>query len=147
MKITEALRRDHKVFYNQFQDLENALLSQEGPPEIESQLDALTAALETHAQLEDELLFAALEPYLGPMGPLAVMRTEHTEIENTLGQLQEAAGFAVTEQRVSHLLQVARPHFAKEEQILFPTAEQVLDPDTLEELGAKFNNRRRVVMI
>jgi hemerythrin-like domain-containing protein len=48
---------------------------------------------------------------------------------------------------VSHLLEVARLHFAKEEQSLFPMAEQVLDSDTLEQLGVQFANRRRVVMI
>jgi hemerythrin-like domain-containing protein len=147
MKITEALLRDHKVFYSQFEDLENALLSHSALPEIESQIDALTASLETHAQLEDELLFAALEPYIGQTGPLAVMRMEHSEIENTFAELQQAADYAATEEWVSHLLQVARPHFAKEEQVLFPTAEQVLDSNTLEQLGAQFSNRRRVVMI
>jgi hemerythrin-like domain-containing protein len=42
---------------------------------------------------------------------------------------------------------VARQHFAKEETILFPMAEQVLSLAELEELGAQFDARRRVVMI
>ena len=31
----------------------------------------------SHVQVEDDLLFLKLEPRLGQMGPLAVMRMEH----------------------------------------------------------------------
>jgi regulator of cell morphogenesis and NO signaling len=139
--------RDHQVFRGQFEDLEKGLRSGAAWSEIEEQLDALNAALETHAELEDELLFSALEPIIGPVGPLAVMRMEHEAIGNIFFQLQESADLAVKEGIVTHLLEIARPHFAKEEQILFPMAEQQLDSNTLEQLGAQFANRRRIVMI
>lgn len=147
MKITEALLRDHQVFRSEFQDLEKALQSGAPQSEIEAQLDALNAALDVHSQLEDELLFAAMEPHIGPTGPLAVLRMEHGEIEEAFSRVQESADFAATSGLLSHLLEVARPHFAKEEQILLPMAEQVLDTNTLEELGVQFAKRRRVVMI
>jgi CRP-like cAMP-binding protein/hemerythrin-like domain-containing protein len=147
MKITEALLRDHQVFHGQFEDLERALRSGTAWSEIEAQIDVLNAALETHAELEDELLFSALEPHIGPMGPLAVMRMEHDEIENAFFQLQESADPAEREGVVTHLLEVARSHFAKEEQILFPMADQELDSNALEQLGVQFANRRRIVMI
>lgn len=147
MKITEALLRDHKMFYEEFGDLEKAFQSGASLPEIEAQLESLSTALDIHAQLEDELLFAAMEPIIGPTGPLTVMRMEHSEIENIFSLLQESSDVATTEGFISRLLEVARPHFAKEEQILFPMAEKVLDPNTLEQLGVQFSNRRRVVMI
>ncbi|NIN68730.1 MAG: hypothetical protein GTO63_29295 [Anaerolineae bacterium] len=45
-----------------------------------------------------------------------------------------------------HVIQVAREHFAKEEQILYPIAEQVLDTDTLTQLGRQWAERRGVVI-
>jgi hemerythrin-like domain-containing protein len=147
MKITEALLRDHQLFYGQFEELEKTAQSGAALSEIQAKLDSLNVALETHAQLEDELLFSAMEPYTGPTGPLAVMRMEHGEIENVFSQLQESADLVATEELVEHLLEIARLHFAKEEQMLFPIAEQALDPNILDQLGVQFANRRRVVMI
>jgi iron-sulfur cluster repair protein YtfE (RIC family) len=147
LKITQVLLRDHQFFYGQFGELEKALQSGTALSEIQAQLDSLNVALETHAQLEDELLFSAMEPYTGSAGPLTVMRMEHGEIENVLSQLQESQDLLATKGLVSHLLEVTRLHFAKEEQMLFPMAEQALDPNTLNQLGVQFAERRRVVMI
>jgi regulator of cell morphogenesis and NO signaling len=147
MKITEALRRDHQVFRGQFEDLEKAAQAGSAWSEIEERLDALYTPLDSHVQWEDELLFGALEPNLGPDSSLAAMRKEHAEIENTFSLLEKCGNFGATEGYMSHLLEVARSHFAKEEQMLFPMAEQALDTDTLERLGGEFANRRRVMMI
>ncbi len=147
MKIIELLWRDHQEFYSQFDRLEENLQVAGKVAEIRTQVSKLNTALQTHAQLEDELLFATLEPYIGEMGPLTVMRLEHTAIEDTFAQLQVTTGAAETEQLVTHLLTVARSHFAKEEQILFPLSEQVLSTDTLDELGEQFMQRRGTVVI
>ncbi len=142
MKMTEALLRDHAMFYRQFDGLEQALQAASAPGAIEAQVQVLDGALETHARLEDELLFAALEPQLGGMGPLGVMRMEHDEIDRTLAELRDQAGGAETAAGVRHLLETVRLHFAKEEQVLFPMAEQLLGDDRLEELGSEFVRRR-----
>lgn len=145
MKLTDALLGEHGVFYAQFDHLAQAV-----PPEstlelIQSQAALLSAALATHANLEDELLFSALDPHLGHMGPLSVMRMEHDEIENALGQVQRASDLAEAKQWLSHAVRVARDHFAKEEQVLFPMAHQVLSEEQLTQLGAQWAQRRGVV--
>lgn len=142
MNIVQALLRDHQAFYNQFDRLEENLRGPAREEEIKSQLTRLEAALGAHAKLEDELLFVTLEPFIGEAGPLGVMRMEHEEIERTLGQFQGAADIAETRELVAHLLEVARPHFMKEEQILFPMSDQVLSPEELDELGRQYENRR-----
>ncbi len=147
MKLTEALVRDHETFYQHFEALEQILRTPDTFDDLDAQLWQLDTSLQTHALLEDELLFAALEPYLGEMGPLAVMRMEHTEIENSLAQLQSASEGQAQAELVSHLIATARAHFAKEEQILFPMADQVLTEDVLENLGAQFEQRRFSVVI
>lgn len=147
MKIIELLLRDHQEFYSQFDQLEESLHTAGRAAEISAQLSELSTALQTHAQLEDELLFATLEPYIGAMGPLTVMRLEHSAIEDAFAQLQVATGANEIEQLVTHLLTVARSHFTKEEQILFPLSEQVLSVETLDELGGQFMQRRGTVVI
>jgi regulator of cell morphogenesis and NO signaling len=147
MKLTEALLRDHETFYQQFEALEQTRRASDTFGDLGAQLRQLGAPLETHAHLEDELLFAALEPYLGELGPLAVMRMEHAEIENSLAQLQTAPEGQAQAELVNHLIATARAHFAKEEQILFPTADQVLTDDVLQNLGAQFEQRRFSVVI
>lgn len=158
MKITEALVRDHRSFRAEFEDLERALSSGAQSDEIEEQLNILTAELDTHAQLEDELLFSVLEPQIEMAGAVAGVRADHGDIQaassmcRTLRQeevqLQNAAdGAPTTAEAVSQLVKVARPHFAKEEQFIFPMAERLLDANTLEQLGVQFTNRRRMMMI
>lgn len=145
MKIIEALLGEHGVFYAQFDHLERTVPAAPALELVQSQAALLTAALATHAGLENELLFSALDPHLGQMGPLAVMRMEHDEIESTLGQVQEARDLAQAQRLVLHAVRVARDHFAKEEQVLFPMAQQVLDGERLAQLGAQWAERRSVM--
>lgn len=144
MRITRALLGEHGVFYAQFDHLEQAVPAAETLAQVQSQAALLSAAIESHAQLEDELLFTTLEPHLGQMGPLAVMRMEHDEIERTLARLPEVQALAEAQSLVLHAVQVAREHFAKEEQVLCPMAEQVLDANTLAQLGRLWAERRGV---
>jgi len=74
MKITDAFLGEHGVFYAQFSHLEQTVPNTAALGEVQAQAALLTAALETHAHLEEELLFSTLEPHLGQGGPLAVMR-------------------------------------------------------------------------
>lgn len=146
MKITNALIREHRVFYEQLDALERAL-SASRLPEAMDLVAELGASLEAHAGLEDGLLFAALEPLIGSAGPLSLMRMEHGEIENTLAQLADKPDSAKFEALGWHLLEVARSHFAKEEMVLFPLSDQVLDQAALEELGGQLETRPRGIMI
>lgn len=107
----------------------------------------LTAALATHAHLEDELLFLALEAHLDPhSGPLAVMRMEHNEIESSLLRLQELQNLPEAKSLLLHAIKTAREHFAKEEQILFVMAQQMLEARALEQLGRQWAAARKVAI-
>ena len=146
MKITDALLGEHAVFYAQLDHLEQVIPTANALAQVKSQGAMLAAALVSHAQLEEELLFTTLEPHIGPMGPLTVMRMEHDEIEGTLARLPKIQELAEAQSLALHVIQVAREHFAKEEQILYPIAEQVLDTDTLTQLGRQWAERRRVII-
>jgi iron-sulfur cluster repair protein YtfE (RIC family) len=144
MKITDAFLGEHAIFYAQFDHLEQAAPAAETLTHAQGRAALLGAALETHAQLEEELLFAILESHVGPAGPLVVMRAEHAEIEGTLVRLPEVRDLAEVQRLVLHVVRVAREHFAKEEQILYPLAQRVLDADTMIRQGKLWAERRRV---
>lgn len=146
MKITDALLGEHGVFYAQFSHLEQVVPELGDLALVQAQAALLTAALETHAHLEDELLFAALEPQLGQGGPLAVMRMEHRQIEEGLARLLGLGELAPARQLLLQVVQVARDHFAKEEQVLYPMAQQALGEARLAELGARWAAQRQVVV-
>lgn len=147
MKITEALLGEHAIFYAQFDYLEKTIPPAKDLILVKGQGAMLTAALATHAHLEDELLFIALEAYINPQfGPLAVMRMEHNEIEGSLERLQEVQDLAEAQNLLLHAIQTARTHFAKEEQVLFPMAAQMLEANALKQLGTKWAEMRKVMI-
>jgi len=145
MKITDALYGEHGPLY--------ALLShcEESAPRWElADLTlagrCLESALLSHAEIEDALLFATVEPQMPPQGPVAVMRAEHEEIDRSLAALRSGADEAAARRHLLHAVVTAREHFAKEEQILFPLAEQLLGAAELERLGAIWAERRGVAV-
>jgi hemerythrin-like domain-containing protein len=145
MKVTDALLGEQAVFYAQFDYLEKNIPSAKDLESVKNQGAMLTAALASHAHLEDELLFTALEAHVNPQfGPLAVMRMEHNEIEGSLERLQKVQDLLEAKNLLLHAVQTARAHFAKEEQALFPIAMQMLETNALNQLGAKWAETRKV---
>lgn len=118
----------------------------------------MAGELLAHARREDEALFPALEAVFGTGGgPTAVMRQEHREIHaqagrfrTTLRELEEVEHPAIVaggaklrtvvaaEASAEDLLAASHEvirlldlHFAKEEDILFPMARQVLSAEAM----------------
>jgi regulator of cell morphogenesis and NO signaling len=98
----------------------------------------LEVALAAHARLEGELLFAELASRIGPAGPLQVMHMEHDAIDRTLAHLPTAADAAETWQLIREVMDIARVHFAKEEEILFPLADRTIPAEILQQLGRRW---------
>ncbi len=146
MKLTDALRGEHGVFYAQFDHLEQAVPAVEDLAILKAQAAMLASALATHAQLEEELLFRALDPHLGEMGPLSIMRADHEQIEQALAQIPSLMDLAETQRQLLGVVEVAREHFAREEQILFELAPESLGDEMLRDLGAKWAARRGVMI-
>jgi iron-sulfur cluster repair protein YtfE (RIC family) len=147
MKVTDAFLGEHAVFYAQFDLLESTVPTCGSAGQIRDHAALVAAALASHARLENDLLFVSLEPHLGTQGgPLAVMRAEHDEIEDGLTRIQAMDDLAGVQRLMLDILRTARAHFAKEEQILFPTAEQALDEKTLTRLGAEWAVKRTVFL-
>jgi hemerythrin-like domain-containing protein len=144
MKITDALLGEHAIIYR----LLSHIAGQAESWTVAQAHDAgklLTEALASHAQIEDELLFVAMEPYIAAQqGPLAVMRMEHAAIEGALERLPETTDPDDAHALLLYLVAIAREHFSKEEHVLFRLAEQMLGDERLRELGAIWADRRAV---
>ncbi|MBV6395838.1 MAG: hypothetical protein HFACDABA_01420 [Anaerolineales bacterium] len=144
MLITDALLGEHGIFYLLFQDIEQALPALDSVSALQNRLAPLTFSLEAHAALEDQLLFAALEPHLGTQGgPLMVMRMEHDQIVELLARIPSVPDLAQGRALAAQMIQIARGHFRKEEQALFRMARQFLSEDELSALGAQWEQRRK----
>ena len=147
MKITDALLGEHAVFYAQFDHLEQAIPDANSVAQVKSLGAMLAAALASHAQMEEELLFTTLEPHIGSMGPLAVMRKEHDEIEKSLESLPAIQEVDQARDLLLKVVTVAREHFPKEEQALYPIANKTLTAETMIDLGAQWAACRAIVLV
>jgi len=146
VKITDALLGEHGAFYAQFDHLTQIVPNLTATEQVQQLGALLAAALKTHARLEDDLLFQALDPHLGPMGPLHVMRHEHDIIDGSLDRLETVEDTGEAAKLLLEVISVAREHFAKEEQGLYRMAQQCLGDEKLTELGAEWAKIRKVVV-
>lgn len=143
MLITDALLGEHSIFFLLLQHLEQSLPASGSAAALKDRIAASAFALEAHSQLEDELLFTALESHLGVTGgPLAVMRMEHEQITVLLERIESAASVEEGRDHAGQLIRAARGHFQKEEQVLFRLARQFLGEEELSGLGAAWAQRR-----
>ena len=126
--IAEHMTADHKACDNEFVVAEEAALAGNWS-EAETTFNTFRDDMTRHFRMEEEVLFPALVSAGGPSGPVHVMRMEHTQIKGLLEQMaaavtqknaQEYGGLSET------LLMVMQQHNNKEEQILYPIADQIL---------------------
>ncbi|MHA1597383.1 MAG: hemerythrin domain-containing protein [Alphaproteobacteria bacterium] len=146
MKLTDALLGEHAVLYELFDFVRDTITKSDDLTVLRSAVTVLERLLVSHAQAEEALLFPALEPHLGEMGPLAMMRAEHREIDDLLEAAAQADDAEAVKSIVSRLLNVVREHFHKEEQVLFAMTLKFLDEETLTTLGDEWAARRNVII-
>lgn len=147
MDIIETLLGEHGALYVQFDHLENAVA---GLPvsAVKAQAEVLAAALQSHSSLEDELLFASLEPILGMGSPeLLGMRMMHEDIDRGIEMCRAAVDADQAQAELLGVIGLARQHFLGEEQTLFPLARERIPPETRDALGAQWAARRGVMRL
>ncbi|PKO84934.1 MAG: hypothetical protein CVU17_01805 [Betaproteobacteria bacterium HGW-Betaproteobacteria-11] len=134
MSIKALLSADHQQCDERFAQAEAAVASHDWATAA-SGLRALTRGLEAHFLAEEEILFPAFEQASGmSTGPTAVMRLEHGQIRELLEALDQALAAKEDEAfagAVETLLILLQQHNQKEENILYPMCDRLLDPDSL----------------
>lgn len=116
--------------------------------ELKAQVDAFVRELDPHSDREEGALFPLMAKYIGrQVGPIAVMEYEHEVAKQNLKMFREAVEQATgpvdaarAKEIAAYALQahaVLTDHFMKEENVLFPMAENMLNADEKEELRRK----------
>lgn len=107
---------------------------------VRAAFTAFDTRLRRHLSMEEEVLFPAFDQRSGMhgMGPTAVMRVEHTQMRGLLDQMARATTARDITNLGDTLLMVIQQHNTKEEGMLYPMAEQMLDWSALEPALARY---------
>ncbi len=129
--LTDPLQHHHKHCDDLFADAEAEALGGDWPRAKESVMRFQTE-IECHFRTEEELLFPAFEAETGmTLGPTQMMRLEHAQMRELIGQMQTA--LAVQDREgfggaAETLLIMMQQHNMKEESILYPMCDRSLAP-------------------
>ena len=137
--ISDFFSAQHRAGDKLFEEMEQAV-SHGDWPQAESLCERFHDDIEQHLANEENVLFPLLEDATGMRpGPTQVMRGEHVEIRELLqrigeaiktGEKNESLGIAET------LFLFLQQHNVKEEQVLYPMADQALE-EKLPETSAR----------
>ncbi len=145
MRITDAFRGEHGALNAQLDHLEARLAVGDDLPALRAAAAMLGAALRRHAELEDRLLFDAADAAAEAELPaLRAMRGEHEEIARLLDALASTRDIRDARELLVDVIDVARLHFLKEEEVAFELVEGMLGEARLLELGGAWGARRGV---
>ncbi len=145
MKITDALRGEHAILYAVFTRIERELPPMNAAAVVREQAAILAAALLSHSRIEDQLLLPALAKK-GDNAVAGAMAEEHESIAQALAAAHEADDVQAARGQLLAAVDEARAHFAREEQMLFPSAEAQLGTAELQALGRRWAEARGVAV-
>ena len=130
--ITQTLSREHARCDNLFAELESLVSRGEWDQVVEG-FDRFINAMESHFVDEEGILFPAFEQRTGhAMGPTRIMRMEHSQMRQLFTAMRASVVQRNSDLFLSQsetLLMLMRQHNAKEEQMLYPMSDQVLELD------------------
>ena len=130
--IKEFLITDHSKCDEYFADMEaKATESLESANEA---CDTFIAQTEKHFQMEERVMFEEFETKTGmTQGPTAMMRHEHNQLRGLMVQMKEALESANKDKffgTTETFMILQQQHNMKEEQMLYPMAQQHLDAES-----------------
>lgn len=135
--FSEYMGDDHVRCDHLFADAEAAVESGDWQ-QAGSANDRFIEAIRHHFAMEEEVLFPAFEQASGAeMGPTQVMRHEHEQMRALFNEMNEAVSDHDAEAYLGAaetLLILMQQHNAKEEQILYPMSDRVLQGEQSEML-------------
>lgn len=131
--ITEYLHNDHKRLDAILEMVDKQAKAEDYPSAVCCYAE-FSCGLTHHIDREEHVLFPVFEKATGmtQSGPTVVMRAEHAEIRHALAQLaqalenKDATGYEAAR---GSLMGVLAPHNVKEEDILYPTCDNLVGGD------------------
>lgn len=126
--ISEHLESEHRWIHQRFEQFRQGL--ERGQVNAAPFREA-ASVLHRHIYLEEDILFPEVEAR-GLEGPTTVMAQEHGEICRYLGGIENLIGTGAAASRIRDTLKalylLLEEHNFKEEQMLYPSADQMIDP-------------------
>lgn len=136
--ISDFMARDHKQCDEGFARVEEAAGAADWAA-AEAAFELYHRAMERHLAMEEEVLFPAFEDETGMSGgPTDMMRIEHEQMRALLADMSAAVAAHDASQYLGlsdTLLVLMQQHNMKEEGMLYPMMDQVLDPRASELIG------------
>lgn len=143
--ITSILTEDHRYADAQFTAATEAV-SRGACQDGERHLAFFRIVLESHMRIEEDVLFPAFEQATGmTSGPTAVMRHEHQQMLKALDDMRDACvkGDAKKFESIApSFLHVLNMHSTKEETVLYPMCDRVLQDLTADDLRQRLQALR-----
>jgi hemerythrin-like domain-containing protein len=134
--ITNFLTTEHSLFCELFDEIDRLLPGVRTAAEVRLLSLLVEGVLSRHADVEQNLAYAALDQALAEKGELNQLYQDHEEIDACLHHATLAAEFAEAVRFLKAGLKTSREHFRREEETVFPLFEKLFDPAALEALGA-----------
>ena len=136
---TSMIRMDHTHVLAQFHKIDPRIA--EG--QREAVVRSICAALEIHAQIEEEIFYPAVRASGVNAPALERSLPEHDEMRRLIERVRSLDGQrAAQDDALNELINVVMHHMADEETQILPAAERFLGPERLAELGAQMTERR-----
>lgn len=142
MKITDALLAEHLVFHNMFDHIEATAPGLKTLAELKAVAAMLESMLKVHADTEDALFLGPLEHCFEQIGQRDSFLEEHQEMDTNLQLVRKAVRAKEALELLLGAVAHSRRHFDREERIVFPLAERVLNERTLTEIGQAWIEQR-----
>lgn len=135
MRITDRFSSEHDVFLDQLGVIASLAGSDTSVEALVLALRTLAKPLLAHAEAEERALFPDLEPSMGGGGgPLAILTEEHVTLHGQIDTLTAEPTRAELGRVFAEFTTLLRGHIDKEEQVLFPAAQQILGDERLDRL-------------
>lgn len=135
MKLTDMLRGEHAAFGALLDEIEEMASFAGEVAQVESAMTVLSTEIKSHATLEEKLLFPALDPHVETGELFTQICADHEQIQSGLARIENARDLDEAIEAVRETLAISRNHFKIEEEKLYALAEEVLDDETLTQLG------------
>lgn len=139
----EELKSDHQIILTHLDDLEKAInQSKISHVKVEEFLHFTETFAEPHHQKEEQVLFPALEKKGIPNegGPIGMMLLEHAAKRDYLAKMREALqenNETKLKENTQAMISLLRNHIYKEDNILYPCAQDVLTKEELASLASQ----------
>ena len=127
--ITQLMSTDHKRCDDLFAEVESDVVDKKWEEAI-SKFDLFRSAMDAHLTSEEEILFPEFEKKTGSShGPTTVMKMEHEQMREVMTRIHTTfveKKFDDLPGILETLMMLLQQHNMKEEQMLYPMADQVL---------------------